>query len=217
MSESQPDSTLSLLAICGIIGPILYSIMLITLGLFRPGYNHVTQIMSELGEVGAPNAIIMNTAGFILLGLLMISFAFGLDRGISEGEGSKIGPALVAVSGAWLVLLGIFPCDPGCVNESFVGITHEVFAIMHAFAMIFAPLAIAQRLKKDSRWQGYLYYSLATGVVGAVIASVYGFNVFEPWKGALQRVLMGVPLLWIEVMAFKLLGLSIRSGTCARG
>lgn len=157
--------------------------MLITLGLFRPGYNHVTQIMSELGEVGAPNAIIMNTAGFILLGLLMISFAFGLDRGISEGEGSKIGPALVAVSGAWLVLLGIFPCDPGCVNESFVGITHEVFAIMHAFAMIFAPLAIAQRLKKDSRWQGYLYYSLATGVVGAVIASVYGFNVFEHGRG----------------------------------
>jgi hypothetical membrane protein len=216
MSESQSDSALSLLAICGITGPILDSIIVITLGLFRPNYNHVTQIMSELGEVGAPNALIMNTAGFILLGLLMISFAFGLHRGISEGEGSKIGPALVAASGSWLVLLGLFPCDPGCANESFVGITHEVFAIMHAFTMIFAPLAIAQRLKKDNRWQGYLYYSLATGVLGAVLASLYGFNVFEPWKGALQRVLMGVPLLWVEVMAIKLLRLSVRSSACAR-
>jgi len=216
MSESQLNRAQSLLALCGIIGPILYSIMVITLGLFRPNYNHITQIMSELGEVGAPNAVIMNTAGFILLGLLMIFFALGLHRGISEGEGSKIGPALVAVSGAFLVLLGIFPCDPGCANESSVGIMHEVFAMMHGFAMIFAPLAIAQRLKKDSRWQGYLYYSLATGVVVAVLASLYGFNVFEPWKGALQRVLMGVPLLWVEVMAIKLLRLSIRSSACAR-
>ena len=150
MSESQPDSALSLLAICGIIGPILYTIVVITLGLLRPGYNHVTQFMSELGEVGAPNATIMNTARFTLLGLLMTAFAFGLHRGISEGKGSKIGPALVAVSGAGLVLSEIFPCDPGCVNESFVGITHEVFAMIAAFAMILALLTIYQRLRKDS-------------------------------------------------------------------
>ena len=207
-SGTRPDSTQRLLAICGIIGPILYAIVVIILGFLQPGYSHVTQSMSELGEVGAPNAIIMNTAGFPLLGLLMIAFAFGLHRGISEGKGSKIGPALVALSGAALVITGIFTCDPGCVDVSMVGITHSVFAMISAFAMILAPLALCPRLNRDRLWQGYLYYSLATVIVAGLISAVYGFGVFEPWTGALQRISMGVSLLWMEVMAIRLLRLS---------
>jgi len=110
-SGNRPDSTQRLLAICGITGPILYTIVVIVLGLLRPDYDHVMQSMSELGEVGSSNAIIMNTAGFALLGVLMIAFAFGLHRDISGGNGSKIGPALVALSGTALVITGIFPCD----------------------------------------------------------------------------------------------------------
>ena len=201
-------SSQRVLAICGIIGPILYTIVVIVLGLLRPGYSHVAQSMSELGEVGAPNAIIMNTAGFPLLGLLMIAFAFGLHRGISQGKGSKIGPALIALSGATLVMTGIFHCDPGCVDVSMVGITHSVFAMISAFAMMLAPLALCPRLYRDRLWQGYLYYSLATVIVAGLISAVYGFNVFEPWNGALQRASMGVALLWMEVMAIRLLRVS---------
>ena len=112
------------------------------------------------------------------------------------------------MSGAALVMTGIFPCDPGCVDVSMVGITHRVFAKIATFTMILAPLPISQRLKKDSRWQGYLAYTLVTVVVALALSAVYGFNIFEPWKGALQRIAMGVPLIWIEVMAIKLLRLS---------
>jgi hypothetical membrane protein len=213
MSESQSDRALSLQAICGIIGPISYAVVVIALGFFQPGYNHVTQSMSELGAVDAPNAILMNTAGFALLGLLLIAFAVGLHRSIGKGKGSKIGPALVAVSGAALVMTGIFPCDPGCVDVSDVGVMHSVFAMVAAFAMMLAPLFLSPRLKKDSRWQGYLAYSLVTVVVAAVFATMMMFPTFEPWKGALQRISMGVPLLWVEVMAIRLLRLSIRSST----
>ena len=215
MSEGRikPNGVQRVLAVCGIIGPVLFTIVLVTLGLLRPGYSHITQSMSELGEVGAPNAIIMNIAGFILLGHLMVAFAFGLHRGISEGRGSKIGPALVAVAGTALVMTGIFPCDPGCADVSMVGITHSVFAMVAAFAMILAPLAIFPRLKGDNRWQSHLAYSLVTVVVALTLSAVYGLNVFEQWKGALQRISMSVPLLWIEIMAIRLLRLSIRSST----
>lgn len=206
----QPNRVQKLLATCGIVGPVLYTIVLATLGLLQPDYSHITQSMSELGEVGAPNATIMNIAGFILLGLLIIAFAFGLHRCISEGKGSKIGPALVAVSGAALVMTGIFPCDPGCVDVSIVGITHSVFAMIAAFAMTLAPLVIIPRLKRDARWQSYLAYSLVTVVVALALSAVYGLNIFEQWNGALQRISMGVPLIWMEVMAIRLLRLSIR-------
>ena len=197
-------------AICGAIGPILFTIVVITLGLLHPGYNHVTQYISELGASGAPNAIIMNTVGEPLLGLLMIAFAFGLHQGIGKGKGSKIGPALVAVGGAGLIAQGIFPWDPGCVNVSFTGVMHVVTARVHHIATILAPLVISLRLKKDSLWQGYRLYSVATSIAGAIVYLLLLFMVFESWNGALQRTLVGVQLLWIEIMAIKLLSLSIR-------
>jgi len=210
MSQSSPqrDSSQRLLAICGIAGPILYTTVVIILGFLEPDYNHAAQSMSELGAVGARYAIIMNTAGFPLLGLLIIAFALGLDRGIRDGKGAKIGPALVAVSGAALVMTGIFRCDPGCVDVTMVGTTHSVFAVIAAFAMLLAPLAISPRLKRDNRWESYLAYSVTTMVVALLVTAVYGFNVFESWNGALQRISMGIPLIWVEVMALKLLRLS---------
>ena len=204
----QSDRTQRLLAICGIIGPIVYTIVLVTLGSLQPDYNHITQTMSELGAVDAPYAIVMNTAGLPLLGLLIIAFAIALNRGIRDGINSKIGPTLVAVSGAALVMTGIFPCDPGCVNVSIVGTLHSIFAMVAAFAMILALLSISQRLKKDRQWQGYTIYSLITLVVALSLSAVYGLNILEPWSGALQRASMGVLLLWMEVVAIKLVRLS---------
>ncbi|MFX0196338.1 MAG: DUF998 domain-containing protein [Candidatus Hodarchaeota archaeon] len=209
MSEYHLDRTLSLLAFCGIIGPIFYTIVLIILGLLRPGYSHVTQSMSELGEVGGPNAIMMNTIGFPLLGFLLIAFAIGLHRGLSEGEGSMLGPGLIVLSGVGLIGSGIFPCDPGCIDVTLVSKMHSIMATIAAFAMIFAALAIFYRVKNDLLWQNYQLYSLLTGIVTAIIASAY--MVFEPWLGVFQRLSMGVSLLWIEIMAIQLLRLSHQS------
>ncbi len=207
-SVTRSDTTQRLLAICSIIGPISYTIVVIILGFLQPGYNHITHRLSELGEAGGQNAIVMNTAGVALLGILMVAFAFGLHRGIGEGKGSKIGPALLALSGTAWVMTGIFPRDPVWGDVSMVGVTHTVFTIISAVAIMLAPLALSLRLKDDSLWKGYQYYSLATAIVAGVISTVYEFKVLEQWMGALQRVLMGVLLLWVEVMAIRLLRLS---------
>lgn len=212
-SSTRPACTQRLLAICGIFGPILFTFVVFILGLLRPGYDHIAQSISELGEVGGPNAIIMNTVGFALLGALMIAFAFGLHRGINEGKGSKIGPALVALSGAALIMAGIFSCYPAGVDTPTVGIIHYVFITIYASAMILAPLALSPGLRRDRLWQSYVTYSLITVVVAGALSAlfvitVYIFNVFEPWKGILQRVSMVAPPLWMEVMAIRLLRLS---------
>lgn len=200
MSKRKLDITLTILAVCGIIGPIIYTTVLFTLGLLQPSYNHVTQYMSELGEVGAPNAIIMNTLGFPILGLFLIAFAFGLHHDTNRGKGSKIAPTLVAVSGVGLILSGIFNCDPGCRDISFKGHIHSYAAMLAAIPMTFAPLVSFQRFEKN-----YQFYSLITGVVAGIISILYQFPFFEPWKGAFQRIAMGVPLLWVEVVSIKLL------------
>ncbi len=207
-SSTPTDRTQSLLAICGIIGPVIYTIIVIIMGFLHPDYNHVTQYMSELGAVGAPYAVIMNTLGLPLLGLLTIFFAIGLHRDIGDSKDSKIGPFLIAVSGTALVMTGIFPCDPGCADVTFVGNMHSAFATIAGVGMFLAPIALYPRLRSDQRWQGYLVYSLATVVLAGIISAVFGLKIFEEWTGALQRISMSLLLLWMEVIAIRLLRLS---------
>ncbi len=207
-NSSQRYNTLKFLAVCGIIGPITYVIVLVTLGFLQPDYNCVKQSMSELGAIGAPYALIMNTIGFPLLGLLIIAFALGLHRGI-KGR-LKTGPMLMVLSGFSLIMTGIFPCDPGCVDVTISGLFHSIFATIAAFSMILAPLFLLPRLKKDRRWQGYVNYSIVSLIAATLVSAMYGSMAFEQWTGVLQRISMGIMLLWVEIMAIRLLYIDIQ-------
>lgn len=92
----------------GVVGPITYIIVIIIAGFLGPGYNHITQSMSELGEVSHSDSIIMNTFGFPLLGMSLVLFSLGFYIETKNGLISKIGPALIALSGVGLVFTGIF-------------------------------------------------------------------------------------------------------------
>ena len=54
------DRKSSILAMGSILGPIILTFTVLNLGFIRPNYSHSMQLMSELGEVGASNAIFMN-------------------------------------------------------------------------------------------------------------------------------------------------------------
>lgn len=62
------------LALGGLAGPVLFSTVVIVCGTLRPGYDHATQFMSELGETGGSHASLMNFVGFIPSGLLLAAF-----------------------------------------------------------------------------------------------------------------------------------------------
>lgn len=74
------------------------------------GYSHAHKAVSELGASGAPHAFAFNALGFVAPGLLVIAFAMGFAPLIRAG-GSAVGPALLALSGASLVIAGVFPVD----------------------------------------------------------------------------------------------------------
>lgn len=202
--RDRTDIMLKFLAVCGIIGPILYAMIVLIIGFLRPGYNHVTQYMSELGEVGSPNAILMNIAGFIVLGLFIIAFSFGLHRGIDKSKESKIGSALLVLAGISLVLVGFFPCDPGCVNISFTSKMHEIFATIPAVATIVAILLFTNSFKQDSRWKDYWIFTLLIGIVALIVSPLSMLNLFGGLGGLLQRIGMMLPLFWMEITSIKL-------------
>lgn len=195
--------TLRFLAMCGVLGPIIFTLVLLNLGLFEPGYNHVTQYMSELGAVDVPNALLMNVFGFMVLGFLLMLFSVALDKGISDGPGWKVGPLLVFISGLAFVLVGFFPCDPGCKNVSMIGLIHGNMAFIAQFAMIGGPLFLLYRLEEDDRWRRYVLFSFVIVIFGVFLGILFRLAVFEEWVGLMQRVSFGVLFLWVEVMAIK--------------
>ena len=211
------------LAVAGVIGPLLFTVFIITAGSLRAGYSQLGGAgISELG-VG-PNAAIWN-AGAITFGLLTIAFAFGLHRGMSRSKSAKLGPALVGVSGAGFVGLGLFPANGATFPF------HQTFAMFVFVASILAPLII-MRIVGRSRDRRYWYYSLVTAIGALAVLLTYfagvqfqcngiacsaelnavaqGIQVAPQgvlglWAGGINRLFFLVVWLWTEVTAVLLI------------
>lgn len=197
-----------LAAVCGIAVPIISLVVVLTMSYLHLGYSTVTQRISELGAAGAPYAIVMNLAGLIVSGVLVMVLSLGLYLGVRDGRASIIGAALLALSGAALVMTGIFTLDAGGLAVSGPGMAHGFFARIGESAIIVAALAMSFGLKKDERWHAYALYCLMTAVVATALYLLIDLDFVAPWKGIMQRLLVTVPLMWIEVMSVRLLFLS---------
>ena len=89
-SEARDDAkrNLELLALGGIVAPVLFTILVAVESLLRPGYDQITQQISELGANDTPNAILQNV-NFLVTGSLIIAFGFGLYRGSATAEARR--------------------------------------------------------------------------------------------------------------------------------
>ncbi|MGP4103328.1 DUF998 domain-containing protein [Nonomuraea sp. KM90] len=86
------------------------------------GYSHAHKAVSELGASGAQHAFAFNALGFVAPGLLVIAFTMGFAPLIRVG-GSVVGPALLALSGASMVIAGVFPVDMAA-RDSWTSLAH---------------------------------------------------------------------------------------------
>lgn len=146
------------------MAPLQFTLLMYLAGLFRPGYDHVTQQISELGEICGPTAVIMNT-GFFLAGLLIIAGSGGLHRGVTQGAGSKMGPFLLTIAGIGLIGVFVYRCDPGCPFEgSPTNMVHFVMFLTGVTSAVLGMIVIARRFKQDTSWQGYRAYTLVSGI-----------------------------------------------------
>ena len=151
----------SLLAVCGMVAPISFALAVIVLGFVRGDYSHISDEISDLGEIGSRNMAAQNV-NFILTGLLILAFSFGLYRGTGPGKRVKFGSLLVLVIGLGLAVAGVFPEDvrcpsPGCNSVAANG--HAVAGFMVFPLIPFSILLFARGLGRDAAWRRYRTYS----------------------------------------------------------
>ena len=197
------DATTRLVAIGGVIGPILFAVLVVIGGVLYDGYSHVSQKISELGGEGAEYAILQNL-NFIMIGILVIGFSWALARVLGP---PYLGPVLIGFFGIFSSIAnGILPCDVGCKGETTVGLLHNVTGVAGFIAAIVGMFVLARRWSHDPRWQTHVPFTRAaafvaiTGLVWFVVTQAIDAQAFA---GIAQRVFVSALLLWISVTALR--------------
>ncbi|MGJ8529187.1 DUF998 domain-containing protein [Maritalea sp.] len=107
-----------------------------------PNYSHITQFMSELGAQGAPNAQLVNLAGyFVVEVVLLIGLRFAYTY-MPKSTALKVGFAIFL---AYPILIGVAslsPCDFECRPDD-PSITHIVHVSSGLIAYLCAILGLA--------------------------------------------------------------------------
>jgi hypothetical membrane protein len=207
--------TKTLLA-CGVIGGPLFVATFLVEGATRAGYDPLRHPVSSLALADSGW---MQTANFVVTGLLMLAFAAGLRRALRSGKGSTWGPLLVGVWAVGLLGAGVFVTDPvsgyppGSPDRlsgySWHGALHDIFSLL-AFVALAAACFVFNR--RFAAWgeRGWAIYSAASGLVFAVafVLSSAGFGQAEglvDLAGLFQRVAVTVGFGWLTLIAVHLL------------
>lgn len=192
------------------LAPLLWAAVIVIAGELRPGFDHVGQYISELGERGSPNAGFMRYGGFVASGLLHIAYAVAFYATLRQRTERRyltlIVAALIAVNGLGRIGAGLFACAPGCAApEDTVQRLHGLAATV-AFVAIAAAALLGSVLFRHVRYLRALgLYSLATGIAGLLFLGLMSASeATHVHTGLYERLASGILSLWVLVTALRL-------------
>ncbi len=197
-----------LFALCGILSPLVYIVAVALGGILDPSYSHVTKTVSELVQLGAPNRELLN-ALFVVYNVLIIPFGVGLYCAIGKGRLRNVVSAALILTGLLGVVVTLFfPLDAGGQSVTFTGMMHLVVVGMVVPCTFAFELGFWQIARKDSLWRILDKFSLALFVITLISGVATAAFVSSNFRGLLERITIGSTLLWIEVIAMKLISIS---------
>jgi len=187
----------------GVIAPLWFAAVTILTGFLTPGYSPVAEVISVLGAKGKPYADLMNYAGFMLTGSLIILFSLGMREILGRGALGNLSRLLIAVTGLGVFGSGAFPCDAGCTLEIE---TVSAGMIMHAIAGIatfmfaaLTPLVLSLYYWRTRKRWGYIAYSVLTGIILLLLLGIMFSPIISGYRGLHQGVFFGIYFLWILI------------------
>ena len=202
--------------LCGILAPVLWASAIILCGSLRPGYSHLTQYISELGERGSSTELLMRYAGFVPTGLMHIAFAASLYAAFRSYRLSSVAAALLALNGLGRVVAGLFPCEPGCAGPRVLlsQKLHSLAAGVGFLALIGASILWGVLLRRHRSLKGLSVYSIVAGLSGLIFLLLMSWSAeLRRGTGLYERLSSGVLSLWVLMFAIRLWYLK-PSGAC---
>ncbi|HEX8072657.1 MAG TPA: DUF998 domain-containing protein [Pyrinomonadaceae bacterium] len=205
--------------LCGVLAPVLWAASIIICASVRPGYSHLTQYISELGERGSSTELLMRYAGFVPTGLMHVAFAAALYAAFRGYRLAPVAAALLALNGLGRVAAGLFPCEAGCAGPRVLlsQRLHSLAAGVGFLALIGAAILWGVLLRRHRSLSGLSGYSIGAGLLGLVFLLLMSWSAeLRSGTGLYERLSSGVLSLWVLVFAVRLWSLK-PFGACSAG
>ena len=156
----------------GIAAPPTAAVLVLIAGAITPGYDPVARSVSWLAVPHKPGAAMVEVA-IALMVFASLALAFSI-------AGSRAGRVALVIAACALAATAVIRLDPASIQTSSI---HRLASGVAMVSFTVALLALARPLG---------YVSLALIAVGVALVATS----FSAW-GLWERVLLGLPLLWI--------------------
>lgn len=167
--------------------------------------------MSEIGSVVSPYKDLMNYLGFSLLGIFIMLFGIGVFREFGKGVLQYLALFLILAAGIFMFAVGFFPCDAGCIDVTQTGRWHSITSTVPSITLPLAAMLLATVFTKrwGKRW-GYISFWL--GAFSMVSGPIMFIPAIAPYLGIVQRIGIGLSLLWTVLVSAKSISEFFTSG-----
>ena len=203
---------------CGILSSLLYIGMNVFIPMWYEGYSSASQTVSELSAIDAPTRSLWVLLGIVYT-LLVIAFGWGICLSADHNRPLRIVGILMIIYG----IVGIgWPFGPMHQREVLAAGGGTLSDTMHiVFTMItVTTMLLAMGFGAAAYGKRFRFYSIATillllgfGVLTGLDAPRLQANLPTPLLGVWERIMIGVYLIWMMVLANVLLRPEKRFGS----
>jgi hypothetical membrane protein len=186
----------------GILGPMIWLLMIGIAGAMRPEFSHIRDYISELGERGSSTELMMRYAGFVFTGFLYLCYATTLMTGFRDNWLAVLGSGLLVLDGLGRIGSGVFPCDPGCDGVSASQDLHRLFATIGFLSGVLAAVVWGIIFFRQGWPRSLAVYSIVTGIAALILL------ILMQWSnspGCLEHLASGILSLWLLLFAVRLM------------
>src|SRR5712691_1593572 len=181
--------------LCGVLAPLLWAAAIVYCGTLRPGYSHLAQYISELGERGSSTELLMRYSAFVPTGLMHLAFAGTLALAFRSSRLGVIAAILLGLNGLARIGAGFFPCEVGCEKTGSLG----------ALALVVSAVLWGVVFRRIRDLHNLAAYSVASGVLGLAFLLLMVWSAEHGTaRGLFERLSSGVLSLWILTFALRL-------------
>ena len=153
----------------------------------QPGYSHIANTISELGQTGAPHARLVAFGFFLPVGLLVWLALWLIHR---ETPGFDISFALAAMSclGTGYAAAAFFPCDPGGpIFGTWRTVVHNLLGFIDYEGTGIGFLLVARHCaRRNAKFPAVAF--LIAGVLVLLGLALLCLESTFHFRGAIQRV-----------------------------
>jgi hypothetical protein len=200
------------LLVCGILSSLAYVMANVLAGLRWDGYSFAAQTISELSAIDAPSRSTWVPIG-VMYGTLLLAFGIGVWR---VGRGSS----RLRISAAMLIAIAVFGAfwPPMHLRGAPTSLTDTLHVVWAAVVSVLIMLAVGfGGVSLGRRFRAYSVATIASMLVAGggsfLMAPDLAANRPTPYLGLIERLNLGLYLVWVIVLAVALLR---RAGAPAR-